>query len=80
MITKMDVSRAQQSREEAGQLPREPIRLPPEALEEVFGFLPRPERERLVLVSVQAADAIVPGANSERTKVGLFHRHPPLVR
>lgn len=46
-----------------------PIPVPTAVLEEVLSFLPRVERARLVLVSRQAADAIVPGVNAERQKV-----------
>lgn len=53
-----------------------PIPIPTEVLEEIFSFLPRSERARLVFVSRQAADTIIPGVNAEREKVSpsLLHR------
>lgn len=53
-----------------------PIPLPTQALAEVFGFMSRAERARLALVSGQAADAIIPGVNAERRKVGSSFSKP----
>lgn len=75
----MNVSRAQRGWKGSGQGSLEPIRLPTEALEAVFGFLPRPERERLVLISAQTADAIVPGVNAGRQKVSPAYKHSLLL-